>query len=92
MTGSTEEYERHLWREITVLLADVAEASEGDPQRAILLAMLGGNSEVKRMYLEMRELAREKPEYLRDQLEGDNPVACLQRWMQSGYRDSAITW
>ena len=34
--GVTEEYERHLWDELNALLADVAEASEGDPADAIL--------------------------------------------------------
>jgi hypothetical protein len=86
--GVTEEYERHLWDELNALLADVAEGSEGDPEDAILFAMLGGNSEVRKVYLRLRKLARERPGHLRDQLEGGNPIATAQRRMQSGYRDS----
>lgn len=81
MRGITEEYERQLWEELTSLLADAVpdDASENDTERAIMLAIVGHDSEIHTLHQTIRNLARSKPGYLRERLEEDNPITRARR-------------
>ena len=78
--GLTEEYERQLWEELNLLLADVVPegASEQDAERMFLLAVTGHDAEIADLYWQVRQLARDGGEgYLRERLEEDNPISAV---------------
>jgi hypothetical protein len=77
----TEPYERQLWDELNSLLADAVPdgASESQAEDAILLAVMGHDSEIHELYEQVKRLARDRAGYLRERLEEDNPVARVRR-------------
>lgn len=82
MRPITEGYERQLWEELNSLLADaVPEGASGDDaERAIMLALMGHDSEVYALHQTVRRLARDGGYgYLRERLEEDNPVSRARR-------------
>ena len=81
MRAVTDGYERQLWEELNSLLADAVpeDASEDDAERAIMLAMMGHDTEIHDLHQTVRRLARERSGYLRGKLEEDNPVSRARR-------------
>jgi hypothetical protein len=77
----TEGYERQLWEELNKLLADVVpeDASREDGEKAIMLALMGHDSEVHELHQTVRRLASNRSGYLRGKLEEDNPVSRVRR-------------
>lgn len=86
MRGVTEADERHLWDELSGLVADLESeaASPEDAERAVLLAVMGINPEVKELYDRVKVVARAKAGYLRERMEEDNPVAVVRRRLRIG--------
>ena len=81
MKITTEGYERHLWEELNSLLADAVpqDASADDAERAVMLAIMGHDSEIHHLNQTVRRLARERSGYLREKLDEDNPVSRARR-------------
>jgi transcriptional regulator with XRE-family HTH domain len=80
-SGVTEEYERRLWDELNSLLAEVVPggATEAQAEDAILLAVMGHDSEIHALYEQVRKLARDKAGYLHERLEENNPISRVRR-------------
>lgn len=81
MRANTEGYERQLWEELNSLLADAVpeDAREEEAERAIMLAIMGHDSEIHILHQTIRKLARARSGYLRERLEEDNPVSRARR-------------
>lgn len=77
----TEDYERQLWDELNSLLSEVVPegATEAAAVDAIALAFMGHDQEVRELYEQVKRLARDKPGYLRECLEKDNPISRARR-------------
>jgi hypothetical protein len=78
----TPEYEQQLWKELNSLLADAVpeDAKSDDAERAIMLALMGHDTEIHGLHETVRRLARERPAgYLRGKLDEDNPVTAARR-------------
>lgn len=77
----TEPHERRLWDELNSLLADAVPdgTGEAEAENIILLALMGHDPEIHELYEGVKRLARDKPAYLRERLEEDNPVARIRR-------------
>ncbi len=77
----TEPYEKRLWDELNSLLADAVPegASEEEAENAILLALMGHDPEIYKLYEQVKRLVRAKAGYLHDRLEEDNPIARARR-------------
>jgi transcriptional regulator with XRE-family HTH domain len=77
----TEEHERQLWEELNSLLAEAVPEGASDKQAedAILLAVMGHDSEIHDLYERARRLARDKAGYLRERMEEDNVIARVRR-------------
>jgi hypothetical protein len=77
----TEPYERRLWDELNSLLADAVPEgkSETEAENIILLALMGHDPEIHELYEQVKRLARDKPGYLRERLEEDNPITRARR-------------
>jgi hypothetical protein len=76
-----EDYERQLWKELNALLADAIpqEAKGDDAERAIMLALMGHDSEAHALHEQVRRLAEDGDGYLREKLAEDNPVSRARR-------------
>lgn len=81
MTPTTEEYERRLWRELNTLLAEAVppNTKRNDAERAVMLALMGHDSEAHELHEKVRRLARDRNGYLREKLAADNPVSRARR-------------
>jgi hypothetical protein len=81
MIAITEAYEERLWEELTSLLADAVPegASDDDAERAIMLAIMGHDSEVHELHQKVRRIARDRDGYLREKLAEDNPITRARR-------------
>lgn len=82
MIAVTEDYERQLWKELNLLLADAVpdDASGDEAERLIMLAIMGHDTEIHQLHETVRRLARERPAgYLRGKLDEDNPVSRARR-------------
>lgn len=77
----TREYERQLWEELNALLADVVPpgATDAQAEDSILLACMGHDPEIHKLYEQVTRLARDPASYLRERFEEDNPVARVRR-------------
>jgi len=77
----TEGYERQLWEELNSLLVDAVpdDANEDDAERAIMLAIMGHDSEIHTLHRTIQNLARSRSGYLRDRPEDDNPITRARR-------------
>jgi hypothetical protein len=77
MRAVTEDYEQQLWEELNSLLADAVpeNASEDDAERAIMLAIMGHDTEIHNLH----QTVRRRSGYLRGKLEEDNPVSRARR-------------
>lgn len=71
-TAATEPYEQRLWDELNSLLADAVPegASESQAEDAILLAVMGHDSEIHALYEQVKRLARDRAGYLRERQPG----------------------
>lgn len=78
---ANEEHERRLWEELNSLLAAAVPdgASEARAEDAMLLAIMGHDSEIHDLYERVKRLARDEAGYLRERLEEDNPIARVRR-------------
>jgi hypothetical protein len=82
MIAVTEDYERQLWKELNLLLADAVpdDASGDEAERLIMLAIMGHDTEIYQLHETVRRLARSRPAgYLRGKLDEDNPVSRARR-------------
>jgi hypothetical protein len=81
MRAITEGYERRLWEELNLLLADALpeDADQEAAERAILLAVTGFDTEIKDAFDRVRRLAHTERGYLRERMQEDNPVSLVQR-------------
>lgn len=81
MRAITEGYERQLWEELNSLLADAVpdDTSEDDAERAIMLAIMGHDSEIHTLHRTIQNLARSRSGYLRERLEDDSPITRARR-------------
>lgn len=82
MIAVTEDYERQLWKELNLLLADTVpdDASGDEAERSIMLAIMGHDTEIHQLHETVHRLARERPAgYLRGKLDEDNPVSRARR-------------
>jgi hypothetical protein len=81
MRAVTENYERQLWEELNSLLADAVplDARGEDAERAVMLAIMGHDSEIHELHQTVRRLAQERSGYLREKLEEDNTVSRARR-------------
>lgn len=77
----TEDYERQLWKELNSLLPEVVpeDATEAAAVDAIALAFMGHDLEISELYEQVKRLARDRPGYLRERLEEDNPISRARR-------------
>jgi hypothetical protein len=77
----TDAYERRLWDELNLLLADAAPkgACREDAERSFLLAVTGHDAEIADLYWRVQRLARTEQGYLRERMEEDNPVSAIRR-------------
>lgn|GEM_PF-5844597 len=84
MRAVAEEYERRLWEELNLLLAEVVPegASPENAERAIMLALIGHDAEIADLFQRMRTLARTERGYLRERMQEDSPVADLERQLR----------
>lgn len=84
MRAVAEEYERRLWEELNLLLAEVVPegANPEDAERAIMLALIGHDGEIAGLFQRMCRLARTERGYLRERMREDNPVADLARQLR----------
>lgn len=81
MRSITEGYERQLWEELNSLLADAVPdgASGDDAERAVMLAIMGHDSEIHALHQTIRQIARARSGYLSERLDEDNPVSRARR-------------
>jgi len=88
MRGVTEAYEKRLWDELNLLLADAvpAEASEGEAENAITAAVAGADAEIADLYRRAVALSRaDSSGFIRQRMEEENPISAVrQRLGQEG--------
>jgi hypothetical protein len=82
--GVNEDYERQFWEELNSLLAEVvpSEGTEAEAEDAILVSVMGGDSEIANLYKQVRMLAWSSAGYLRERMEDDNPVSAVRRRLE----------
>lgn len=80
----TEGYERRLWEELNLLLADAVlpDATEAEAEDAVVRALSDPLTEIFNLYERIRRLARTERGYLRERMEDDNPVSAVRRRME----------
>ena len=81
MRAITEGYERQFWEELNSLLSDAIpeDAREEKAERAIMLAIMGHDSEIHTLHQTIRRIVRARSGYLSEMLAEDNPVSRARR-------------
>ncbi|HET7588677.1 MAG TPA: hypothetical protein VFK14_00615 [Solirubrobacterales bacterium] len=80
----TEGYERRLWEELNLLLADAVppDATPAEAEDAVVRALTVPLTETSDLYGRIKRLAYTERGYLRERMDEDNPVTAARRRME----------
>jgi hypothetical protein len=87
MRGVTDAYEKRLWKELNILLADAvpANASESAAENAITAAVAGADAEIADLYRRVVTLSRaDSSGFIRQRMEEDNVISAARLRLGQG--------